>query len=272
MSYYPDYLSEQPTNWPDLIEWEKASSAENLQVVVEDDVPRLADTESPLMLSAQFHPLGSMFSNSLVICGPRACLPAFAALAPFLPSVLKELERPLDYQRAKLSIGVLAYVNAALCSNAPLPPEAEGVEERWLKKFPKLVGELNQYQRRTLGFAALASGQTALLEQLLQTKPKKKQFRAGSTFGPDVESFIYFLAAAAERGAGFEEVEPAWREYVWTFPERLAESAATWPDLLWCARAVFVKFEGLPTKKVGQTLHTRIKRGDYLEWLPVEEA
>ena len=117
---------------------------------------------------------------------------------------------------------------------------------------------MDETSLRTAAFAALAVGKYDLVVAFTGGEALPRRCEPGRAFWPNFQGFVRYLATARQAAAGAAAIAPAWDSFLALFPAKLSAGTTCWADLLWCARAVAVGFEGQPVGSVGRLLHERV--------------
>ena len=80
-------------------------------------------------------------------------------------------------------------------------------------------------------------------------------FTPGQRFQFNMQGLVANLAGAVVHGASFADVEPAWRDYLDSFPVLQGTKMASWDQLLWMARVVHHEVGGAPMKDVARLVY-----------------
>lgn len=242
-----------PTDWPALIEAETPFILEGLEIV--DELPEEID-EAPAhrLVVNYFAGTDSTLSAAAILLGPDQAKPHFKVCASYVPRALAEIDQGIDERTRTPAIYFLSYLNAAHCSGATLPKGADQSALSWLEQLADDVALLDERERHTLGFAALGLGATALIAQFLKG-PLPANITPGEVHGFNVPAFTRYIGAARAQKLGYDDVEPAWQEFVARFPHKLAARTLDWPHLLWAGRAIFAGIAGEPLTRVAARVH-----------------
>ena len=68
------------------------------------------------------------------------------------------------------------------------------------------------------------------------------------------------MAIATQVNATYENIEPAWIDFLNCFPENLATKTLNWADLFWFARIIVEQFQKKPVGLVAQTIYNLVRR------------
>jgi hypothetical protein len=148
----------------------------------------------------------------------------------------------------------LEYLNAARCCGAPVGAHSATAEQAWLPDLAALRSKLTEPERHTLAIAAAAAGLPDEAAQFAGLG-RRKEFSPNVTHAFDVPAFAVYIATAVEAGASYQDVEPAWLDFVHRFPYKLDTGMLKWPSLLWAARAVYAAIGKLDDDEVATELH-----------------
>ena len=249
-------VSAGPVYWPDVV----ATIAPMFDDCEDfyDDVPgQLAASKPPDYAGGWLSGCNIAAAARAVLRGPSSALPLLQLAMPGLPHVIDELP-VLDKDASLPAYFTLCFVNIARCCGAPCPPQAAGVELAWLPQLAQRAAQLNEVERHTLALATCAAGLAGLAGTFTQVVGLPTGFTPGQTQGFDVPAFAGYIAAALQHGASYQDVEPAWLDFVHRFPYKLDTRMLGWPALLWAARAVYTAVGGLPEGEVAMELHRQV--------------
>jgi hypothetical protein len=244
--------------WQELIAQQTHAANEGLASMVRDIPVFLKELPPGESMLNGFEGLEEILAQAATILGPQPCQAAVAAIAPFVPSAIAELKHRLDTPQIMLAVKFLSYLNTARCCGESLPAEAVENEGHWFARIASKPADLDESVRQTLAFAALALGETSFVPGLIDSGPLAKRFVPGKSFQSNTQGFIRYLALAIDKKAKAEDIAPAWNDFVTHFPMKLSAETLTWPDLLWCARAVGVHFEGRPVETAAEAVHEMV--------------
>jgi hypothetical protein len=248
-----------PVTWPELIAITLETMPELLESLRETP-EELATTRPPWMLANGLSLPAEILSEVATILGPEACRPFLAMLAEFLPRAIEEMSVRIRKDAQVAAIGLLSYLNVARCCGETVPADAATMEAEWLQVLAEHKRRLNENEKVTLAFAALAAKTISLVPDFIGGGRLPKRFAPGEVFQFNRQGFVRYLAVAIEREASAQEVEPAWRSFVQSFPRLYAARMIQFADLMWCARAVMAHFEKRPVETVAQAFHQMITR------------
>jgi hypothetical protein len=242
-----------PVTWSELLA-ESGPSARYEMDYLRSLPARLA-SRPPRAVTITLGSAADTFSIAEIVLGPAECLPLFPPLEEHLVRALGEFEGGIRRGSAVRAVGLLNYLNAARCCGAEVPSQADGVEPVWLQQIAQFQGDLTESESKTMALAVLASALVDLVPTFIGGAPVLADFKPGETFGFNVQGFVRYVAAAIRAGAASEAVELAWRDFVDSFPRKLASQTLGWVDLLWAARSMMVHFEHRPVETVAAALH-----------------
>lgn len=241
-------------SWADLIASESEPSDQALQLMIESEPERLKSAPRDSLVAGNFGGFAEVLARAATLRGSESCSLAIKVIRPFLPQAIKEVSGRLDARRASLAVHVLSYINVVKCCGGKLPAEANEVETRLPPRLARKAGELYEPRQRTMAFASLALGETALIDKFI-VSARPETVEPDKTFGPNMPALIGHLAVALEQQAAPEMVAAAWEDFLAEFPMECATETLSWSDLLWCGRAVLVHFQKQPLESVADTLH-----------------
>jgi hypothetical protein len=190
-----------------------------------------------------------------VLRGCAVAAKASAIAERSIPRILTELRDPIERNSAVPAIYALSYLNTVRCCSGPLPAEADDAEQRWLEQLAARSSELTEPERHTMALAACAAARPTLVPAFADLRALPDSFAPEQAFGFDVPGFVGYVAAGIDRGATYQDVEPAWLDFVHRFPYKLDTRSLGWPALLFAARAVYSTIGGLPEGEVADELH-----------------
>ena len=242
-----------PVTWPDVIATLGAKEESGLAAYAE--LPeRIQRAVPPRFAGGRLGGFDAAIAAVAVLRGPAVALPQLERIAPLIPLIVRQLGDVLDKDRVASALFTLYYLNAARCCGATVPDAARQAELRWIPQLVELRRPLEEADRHTLALGACAASLPAVVGTLADTRVPRT-FAAGQAFGFDVPGFAGYLAAATEHGASYQDVEPAWLDFVHRFPYKLDARTLDWPALLYAARAVYATIGGLPEAEVADELH-----------------
>lgn len=254
----PNAPSHGPVNWPALI----ADLRPLYESAVEsfDDLPdELLAAKPPNYAGGELGGFDSSVAALALLSGPKAASPLLALPLPHLPRIISQLTDDALRGSGKLpALYTLSYLDVARCCGVELPGDATSLEERWLPLLATVKAKFSDREVHTLALAACAGGTTTLAREFADLPASKTPFAPGESFGFNVPAFVDYLALALDGGHPYEDVEPAWLDFVHNFPYKLDTQVLGWPALMWAARAVYSAIGGLPEGEVADELHRLI--------------
>ena len=242
-----------PASWSELIA-KIISKRDRSFLSLEKDAAQLRTTDAEWLAVDLDAPARSLARLSVAL-GPAACASAFALFDSSLQAAIKALAARSFSDEWLGALAVLQYINSARCAGVAVPESARSAEAKWLPELVPYLGRMSEKESYKVALAALSLGAFELVPTFLGGGPLPASIEPGQKFQFNVEKFIRYMAAAAVRGAKVDEVSPAFREFVLTFPFKLGAESLDWSDLLYAARAYYVHFERRPVETVAQTLH-----------------
>lgn len=244
-----------PVTWDALINEHK--EAVNLTLESMKSLPqRLSMIGPPWTIGAVLAGPAETLSEAAVIFGPDSCRPAMEAVSEYLPKAIDEVFQNGVKVGALIStIGLLSFLNVTRCCGVSVPPEAVTAETQWLEQLAPFIRKLSEEERSELALAALAANELALVPTFISGGPLREKFQPGQAFEFNEQGFVRYLAIAIEQGASAADIEPAWRDFVRSFPYKYAAGTLKFAHLMWCARTVMVHFEQQPVETVAGALH-----------------
>lgn len=246
-----------PVAWPDLLAREQPNMRAALATY--DRLPEILETvRPPFTIAARFGSPAADLAHAAAVLGPEECLPALGLLEPFVPSACAEMENGIDEALARPAVFLLDYINLARTCGGKVPAIAVELEFDILKSVVRFAESFEDTRCQILALAAVATGLTPLVPQYLAGDPMPDAVAAGEVFFFDFRGFTRYLAVAFEQGLTADDVAPAWRNFVESFPRKLAAGTADWIDLFWAARAYLTLFERRPVETVAGSLHEMV--------------
>ncbi|HEX8665139.1 MAG TPA: hypothetical protein VF744_14035 [Beijerinckiaceae bacterium] len=239
-------MSDMPLSWPALLD-DRAVIDQQLEqlgfFVREAKDPQTAPDNALLRGDDCVMGVG-------VLLGPGAATPALKAAA------VRDLARTgVGAALAKarpangpILVNVLTAANTcAVCGREDFAPRQDEAAELLAAALPA-ASRLRDGARFRAALAAIAYDLPGPAAAFAYGKPRA--FKAGEEFGPNLQALIHYLAAAAAAGASAEDVDPAIRSAVSTFPHKLQDDQLRWGDLGWFGRIRFHRFGGAPLGEV----------------------
>lgn len=242
-----------PVDWPTLVEKYGPEYEEEL-VVFDDLVEELSEEASPESAGGALGGFEDACSALAILRGPAIARPVIERIAPAVPRVVVGLS-PAPRESGRLAaIYTLAYLNAARCCGVSVGRESESAERLWLPQLAGFRAKLTEEECHTLAIASAAAGLAQAAIDLAGL-PRVDAFAPGVTHAFNVPAFAGYVASAVESGASYDDVEPAWLDFVHRFPYKLATGMLKWPALLWAARAVYATIGRLADDEVATEVH-----------------
>ena len=193
--------------------------------------------------------------------GPAYSRKMVGSLAVFLPAATAAYRASVEgeYPLSTATLSVLDTV----CFFEIL---GESVDARLLAGFADLLGRVETSRRDEWraahwqrGFTALAVREPSVWRSVAGLTPGPLDFRAGEAFGPNVQGFLAYLAAAIERRASLNDVMRAWKTAL-AIVERLIDAhELKYETLYWVARLVYHDIGGEPLGRVGERLYADVQ-------------
>jgi hypothetical protein len=128
---------------------------------------------------------------------------------------------------------------------------------KWLDAMQRHAKALERLQRHSFAFLSLAYGEYDRIPVFLGA-PLPNQVTPGASFEFDYPSMLLYFGAACRDHAAFDAVEPAWLDFLQSFPYRLGAEAVEWPHLFCMGRAVYHHIQGMPVGEVARETHKQI--------------
>jgi hypothetical protein len=243
-----------PISWPELIADRVPLYREGIETFI--DLPEhLATSKPPRYAGGRLGGFHSHVSGLAVMCGPDEAANALAPVESSLSHVIAEIGSTIDRYAPRAAFFTLNTLNAARCIGASVPPEAVNAEQRWLPQMKPWADEAGEPEQHTLALAACAASLPALVPGFASLPALPARFVPAETQGFNVPAFAGYIAAAITQGGSYQDVEPAWLDFVHRFPFKLNTEMLSWPALMWAARAVYATIGELPENEVALELH-----------------
>jgi hypothetical protein len=253
----PDRKSGGPTSWPEVVA--KFAPLYSAGLDMYDELPQeLASSKPPQYAGGRFGGFDTSLAALVALRGPDLVLNALRPIASGLAHAIEEIDQkknPLDRNRARPALYTLNVLNVARCVGATMTRIPVNPEQRWLPQLAELTSNMNERERHTLALASCAAALTTLVPPFADLPITGQPFVPQQTFGFNVTGFCGYLASAIEHGETYQNVEPAWLDFVHRFPFKLDTGMLGWPALLWAARAVYATLGDLPEDEVALELH-----------------
>ena len=164
---------------------------------------------------------------------------------------VQRYERVTIVQLTPLDLG-----NALECVGIPLDPASWDTMRAWLPRMEVRRDDERAAYWWTAGFAALALGEPLRYWKAAGLhREAENPFTPGETFGFNLQGLLRHLGAAIDTRASFEDVRPAWDEFLRNFGALRSAQSVDEGTLLWVARIVFHHIAGRPLREVAQALH-----------------
>jgi hypothetical protein len=243
-----------PVTWPEVVERIAPLFAKGpgFFATLPD---RLASSAPPRYAGAELGGFDIKVAALAILRGPAAAAPLFELASPALPRIIAEIGDTVDRNRAVPAVFTLSYGNVLRCCGAPFPPEEDEAEQKWLPLLAGRARELTEPERHTMAFAACAAARPTLVPAFVDLPGLEEPFVPHRVFGFNVPGFAGYLASAIEHGGSYQDVEPAWLDFVHRFPYKLDTRMLDFPALLFAARAVYATIGGLSESEVALELH-----------------
>lgn len=243
-----------PTSWPELIAEHVPLYREGLETF--DDLPQdLATSKPPRYAGGRLGGFHSDLTGLAVMGGPDEAAKALAPIESSLAHVIAEIGGTLERRAPRAALFTLSTLNVARCVGTPVPREAADVEQQWLPQMKPWADKAGEPEQHTLALAACAASLPALVAGFASLPALPARFAPGETHGFNVPAFAGYIAAAIVHGGSYQDVEPAWLDFVHRFPFKLNTEMLSWPALMWAARAVYATIGELPENEVALELH-----------------
>lgn len=240
-----------PVTWSELLNEEARTISGWLKLIKERAEQIVADSDSP---EAAFSGDLSTLVAGAIISGPSGCRPILELMNGLLPAETKSVEA--DFSRKLMeSVTLVSYFSIARCCGTKLPPEANGIEQRWLPKIVEKEKRLFEEDRLTMALAATANRMPDLVPKLIGGGKLPKRIKPGEVFDFNAFGFIRYLAAAIACEADADDVLPAWLNFVACFPYKLAADSLDWIDLMLSGETIVVQLQKQPAGTVANALH-----------------
>lgn len=242
-----------PTTWAELLARIEGNK-DKLDAVPGVFLNRVPSRESDV--PTQLGAVAMSLTQLALAAGPEAAASWVGKWKDRFLTAVRVTDRQLDPVNVYCTT---SFANLAACVGA-LPPEAEGIEQRWLPAAVANEGMFSEEHRYTMAMASAATGQDALVPTWLHGKPSPEPPRAGETFGLASGSVALYLSEAAVVGLSEQAVTPAWETFLDAFPLQLAAKFVTWTQLLLMARIRRARIGRAPVAEVARWLHGEVRR------------
>ena len=243
-----------PATWKDLVERGARGLGPRLRGI--RATVKSASEPGGLPLIDPFRGLSILLAEALALRGPTACREHFALLTPLAPAAYEFPVDPSDFEVAYWVDGALWFSNLAQTSGHDFPGAFGERQMQWLEAVAPQAQELETSVRHSLAFSALAFAQDRFVPRfLLQPNPPPEPGRA---FQFNYPSLVGYLSAACQVRADYSAIEPAWIDFLRSFPYKLASGTIDWPHLFCLGRTVYHRVQGLPVAEAARETHKQI--------------
>lgn len=244
-----------PTTWTELME----TRSEHLNAAL-DRLPRTAKrftkTAAPLVPADALRGVAMLLSGVAALRGVTAAKQHADLFLPHLPAAVESVttENEADYVTVD---GVVWFVNLSETAGFTRPDAYTPAVRNWIDALATPAASFERPNRHSLAFSALAFEDDARVPDFLG-EPIAPNAPPGATFQFDYPSLIAYIAAACRDRATPEAVQPAWLDFLQSFPYKLATEAVEWPVLFTAGRIVYHRIGGLPVENVAREVHKQI--------------
>ena len=242
------------TSWADLFDPRRGLAETFLEGMSE--VPELLDDDDDARMAIMAFLNTERWGTAVTaLRGPQPVAELVRAHAPAFQRALGYFRTPSAdeyvYARCALGYGLLARaVSAAPRSELDVAP--------WLRALAlQPPGDSNE--GRFFALLCAAVNLPELVAAFVDGRPDPA-FEPERTFGFNVQGLAHYLAAAGPAGAAFTDVQPAWNDFMVSFPHKLAAGTLDWSHLLVVSATVFHHIGGAPLATVGSLLHAEAQR------------
>ncbi|MBA3458668.1 MAG: hypothetical protein H0T46_01815 [Deltaproteobacteria bacterium] len=253
----------EPPSWERILAHFESLAELNIRSLRENRERRLQEyARSVGIIGLSLHIAASQSLMILVARGPEGLREDLRPLVPYARTEAEQMFR--DYYRPDDTVTTNALASATgVCMYECLGLDADGalavfkphliriatsrrdeyVFDHWSRALAALVLD----DRRTWGPIA----------GLLPNDPIP--FTPGATFEFNVQGFIVHLAGAIVHGRPFDDVLPAWRDFLRSYPYLTRINMANTTTLLWSARLVHHHIAGNPLGTTAAFLYEEIR-------------
>lgn len=227
------------TSWPDLIRHLTSipkSHAQNFAQYF--GVFAAMEVSDPRLGPPFFGAISSLTRGTIMGQGPHMARP-MRGLGQRADAIARSDDPDLAHLPVAnlAALAVHALQNGAAWGASDIPVDA--MLDR-LEQEPPLADDT----ARQSAWALLAYGRAAAMPQLLLNDPASAPPDPNTIFGASIKNMQTHLAKCIVHGSAPSVAAPAWEKYLSSFPSNLAAEQATWPELIWAARAVHVYIHG----------------------------
>ena len=243
-----------PVTWPELI-------ARNLDLTKyfvqlhQNRASELAELGSSPELAQSFGGPTLTMGQGVILLGPDFCDSALADWLAYLPNAIKCITDDLS-SNTVTGYHLLTFLNIAQCSGCTLPKVTIDLEKTWLPLMAQQSDRLNRTEQQSLALLSVAAQLPSLVPQFLSSNCTDP-FIPGKIFEFNVPGFIQYLDAAITQDATFDDVAPAWQNFLLAFPYILSALRVQWHDLLFVGK-VLAQIQHSPVELVAKNIHQQI--------------
>lgn len=210
----------------------------------------------PLVPADDLRGFSMLLAQLVAARGVRATQPHFEFFMPLASGAAESVTTDQDADYVTVD-GVVWFINLTETTGlAPVGAFDDAVES-WLAALAPLAASFDRPDRLSLAFSALAFEIDDAVPRIMG-EPLPANAPPGVAFQFDYPSLLGYLAAACRDRAGFDAVQPAWLDFLESFPYKIAAKSVEWPVLFSVARVVYHRIQGLPVADVARTTHQQI--------------
>jgi hypothetical protein len=173
----------------------------------------------------------------------------------------EQVEAPQDEPLGVHVVTMLNLANALECTGLHVPKATVATLVGWLPRVAAKRDDEMAFYYWSIGFAALAVDDRATYRRFAAAdRTSALPFKAGETFGFNLQGLLHHLAAAVEHRASLATVQPAWDELLAHFDTHWEAHSLKEGTLLWVARIVHDRIGGHELGSVAVRLRDAIDR------------
>lgn len=198
----------------------------------------------------------TFLSTAVLAWGPGRVANLATRIEPLIEPALTARSALTEKSIVELAIANLANV-LACCGYS----DETGQASEWMSEIRTRSDEEPSYHHWNRAFAALALGRKKLYRALSGVDPDQPLALTPSRgFGGNLQGLLRHLGGAVEHCAGFDTIEPAWRDFVTNLNRHEDTRQVDRETPFWVARVVHHQIGSAPLGSVAQWLHEEIQR------------